>query len=212
MEIKTEFWGTAKDGKKIYKYYVTNGSGAQVVLTSLGASIVSVLVPDKDGKPTKALHTYTIINAIRDKNVLRFHVDYSSTMRMKNDVDRKKVWGIDTDEAMHDPRRIRIIVKYIIEHFSEKTFHKFNSILAVDSVKSAILYYNEFKRQLAKTDGPQLKVATIYTFNANEEEVDEWGMGGDENPEEVGTAPDVQSRDALEKAIKDYNKMWEPNT
>ena len=50
MEIKTEFWGTAKDGKKIYKYYVTNGSGAQVVLTSLGASIVSVLVPDKDGK------------------------------------------------------------------------------------------------------------------------------------------------------------------
>ena len=52
MEIKTEFWGTGKDGKKIYKYYVTNNSGAQVVLTSLGASIVSVLVPDKDGKLT----------------------------------------------------------------------------------------------------------------------------------------------------------------
>jgi len=52
MEIKTEFWGTGKDGKKIYKYYVTNSSGAQVVLTSLGASIVSVLVPDKDGKLT----------------------------------------------------------------------------------------------------------------------------------------------------------------
>ena len=50
MEIKTEFWGTAKDGQKIYKYYVTNNSGAQVVLTSLGASVVSVLVPDKDGK------------------------------------------------------------------------------------------------------------------------------------------------------------------
>ena len=52
MEIKTEFWGTGKDGKKIYKYYVTNSSGAQVVLSSLGASIVSVLVPDKDGKLT----------------------------------------------------------------------------------------------------------------------------------------------------------------
>ena len=52
MEIKTEFWGTGKDGQKIYKYYVTNSSGAQVVLTSLGASIVSLLVPDKDGKLT----------------------------------------------------------------------------------------------------------------------------------------------------------------
>ena len=205
--------------KRVKKYLMFGFTGTPIfAINASGSSKYATTAqlfggePDKDGKPTKALHTYTIINAIRDKNVLRFHVDYSSTMRMKNDVDRKKVWGIDTDEAMHDPRRIRIVVKYIIEHFSEKTFHKFNSILAVDSVKSAILYYNEFKRQLAKTDGPQLKVATIYTFNANEEEVDEWGMGGDENPEEVGTAPDVQSRDALEKAIKDYNKMWEPNT
>ena len=91
--------------------------------------------PDKDGKPTKALHTYTIINAIRDKNVLRFHVDYSSTMRMKSDVDRKQVWGIDKEEALQDPRRISIVVKYIIDLFSEKTKQrKFNSLFAVDSL------------------------------------------------------------------------------
>ena len=168
---------------------------------------------DKDGKPTKALHTYTIINAIRDKNVLRFHVDYSTTMRMKSDVDRKQVWDIDTDEALHDPRRISIVTKYIIDLFGDKTKQrKFNSIFAVDSVKAAVLYYNEFKKQLAQPGAPDLKVATIYTFNANEEEVDEWGMGGDENPEDVGTAPDMQSRDALEQAIRDYNMMWTPKT
>jgi type I restriction enzyme R subunit len=97
--------------------------------------------------------------------------------------------------------------------FAEKTKQrKFNSIFAVDSVKSAILYYNEFKKQLAQPGAPDLRIATIYTFNANEEEVDEWGMGGDENPEDVGTAPDLQSRDALDQAIRDYNRMWTPHT
>ena len=135
---------------------------------------------DKDGKPTKPLHTYTIINAIRDKNVLPFHVDYESTMKMKDDVERKQVWGIDRDEALHDPKRISIVTRYIIDLFAEKTkLRKFNSIFAVDSVKSAILYYNEFKRQLEAPDTPNLKVATIYTFAANEEEEDEWGFEGD---------------------------------
>ena len=201
--------------------------------------------PDEKGNPTKPLHTYTIIHAIRDKNVLKFKVDYNSTMRMKNDVDRKKVWGIDTDEALKDKERIRIITEYIIGHFAEKTkqgadvysmnslsnvadvvkkgdkveekkrkirTRGFNSIFAVDSVKSAILYYNEFKRQLAEPGAPNLRVATIYTFNANEEETDDWGFGGDENPEDVGDAPDKQSRDALKTAIEDYNKMWTPQT
>ena len=201
--------------------------------------------PDEKGNPTKPLHTYTIIHAIRDKNVLKFKVDYNRTMRMKNDVDRKRVWGIDTDEALRDKERIRIVTEYIIEHFAEKTkqgadiysmntltnvadvvrkggkteekkqrirTRGFNSIFAVDSVKSAILYYNEFKRQLAEPGAPNLRVATIYTFNANEEETDDWGFGGDENPDDVGDAPDIQSRDALNKAIKDYNEMWTPHT
>ena len=200
--------------------------------------------PDEQGRPTQALHKYTIINAIRDKNVLKFHVDYSSTMRMKDDVDKKKVWGIDTEEALHDERRISLVTKYIIGHFAEKTKQNaeayamskllnvkdviknskhveeqkgkvltqgFNSIFAVDSVKAAILYYNEFKKQLSEPGSPDLKIATIYTFAANEEEVDEWGFEGDENPEAVGTAPDMQSRDALEAAIYDYNQLFGTN-
>ena len=194
--------------------------------------------PDEDGKPTRALHTYTIINAIGDNNVLRFHVDYDSTMKMKSDVERKQVWGIDTEEALHDSRRISLVTRYIIESFATKTKQDrdiytmnrllnvqdvvrnrktqekkltyktqgFNSIFAVDSVKAAILYYNEFKKQLAEEGTPNLKVATIFTYSANEAEQDEWGFE-DENPE--GTEGlDLQSRNALEAAIKDYNKMF----
>ena len=238
--------------KKVKKYLMFGFTGTPIVAANASAGsrykTTAQLFggePDEKGRPTKALHTYTIIHAIRDKNVLKFHVDYNRTMRMKNDVERKQVWGIDTEEALHAQKRIEIVTRYIIEHFSEKTKQAadaysmsklvnveevikkgrkaeeekqrvmtrgFNSIFAVDSVKAAILYYNEFKRQLAEPGAPNLRVATIYTFAANEEEVDEWGFEGDENPEDVGTAPDLQSRDALEAAIKDYNQMWEPNT
>ena len=127
---------------------------------------------------------------------------------MKSDVERKQVWGIDKDEALHHPQRISIVTRYIIDNFNEKTkLHKFNSILAVDSVPTAIKYYNEFKKQLAEPGTPDLKVATIFTYAANEPEEDEWGLGDDENPEEAGKL-DMQSRDALDAAIKDYNRMW----
>ncbi len=196
---------------------------------------------DKDGKPTKALHTYTIINAIRDHNVLRFHVDYERTMKMKSDVDSKLVWGIETDKALHDDKRISIVTKYIIDRFGEKTkqgadaysmnkllnveevvkkggrhdskveeqkqrykTRGFNSIFAVDKVSTAIQYYNEFKKQLG--EDPALRVATIFTYSANEEEQDEWGFE-DENTESTA-GMDMQSRDALERAIKDYNRMF----
>ena len=199
--------------------------------------------PDENGKPTRPLHTYTIINAIRDKNVLRFHVDYESTMKMKSDVERKQVWGIDKEEALHHPKRISIVTRYIIDHFAEKTkqgadaygmsrllnidevikkgrnaeeqkakvkTRGFNSIFAVDSVPTAIQYYNEFKKQLAEPGAPDLKIATIYTYAANEPEEDEWGTGEDENPEDAGKL-DMQSRDALDAAIKDYNATWGTN-
>ena len=238
--------------KRIKKYIMFGFTGTPIFAVNTSASSKYTTTAqlfggelDKDGKPTKALHTYTIINAIRDKNVLKFHVDYNRTMRMKSDVERKQVWGIDTEEALHDPKRIEIVTRYIIDHFDEKTKQSadaytmnkllnvedvikkgrradeqktkvktrgFNSIFAVDSVKAAILYYNEFKKQLAEPGAPDLRIATIYTYNANEEEVDEWGMGGDENPEDVGTPPDMQSRDALKAAIDDYNHYWEPNT
>ena len=216
--------------KRVKKYMMFGFTGTPIfAINSSSSSKYSTTAQlfggemDDQGKPTKPLHTYTIINAIRDKNVLRFHVDYNSTMRMKSDVDRKQVWGIDTDEALHDPRRISIVTRYIIDHFAEKTKQSadsyylnktktkgFNSIFAVDSVKSAIMYYNEFKKQLAEPGAPDLRIATIYTYNANEAEEDEWGFEDDENPEETG-ALDMQSRDALEKAIKDYNALFDTN-
>jgi len=238
--------------KRVKRYLMFGFTGTPIfaVNTSAGSKYTTTAQlfggePDQDGKPTKPLHTYTIINAIRDNNVLKFHVDYNSTMRMKDDVERKQVWGIDTEEALHSPQRIEIVTRYIIEHFAEKTKQSadaysmnklvnveevvkkgkkaeeqkmrvktrgFNSIFAVDSVPAAILYYNEFKRQLAQPGAPVLRVATIYTYNANEEEVDEWGFEGDENPEELGDAPNMQSREALEQAIDDYNHYWTPNT
>ncbi len=224
--------------KRVKKYLMFGFTGTPIFAVNAGAGSKYSTTDQLFGTQ---LHTYTIINAIRDKNVLPFHVDYNSTMRMKDDVESKQVWGIDTDEALHDPRRISIVTRYIINRFAEKTkqgadaytmsklmnvsevvkkgqkakevkktvkTRGFNSLFAVDSVKSAILYYNEFKRQLAEPGAPQLRVATIYTFNANEVEVDEWGFESDENPESVGIAPDMQSRDALEQAIKDYNNMF----
>ena len=76
---------------------------------------------DKNGNYTAPLHSYTIINAIRDKNVLKFKVDYERTMRMRSETDSKQVWGIDKEEALHAPERIRIIVQYILDRFDEKT-------------------------------------------------------------------------------------------
>ena len=187
-------------GTPIFAVNTSAGSKYQTTAQLFGGEL------DKDGKPTKALHTYTIINAIRDKNVLPFHVDYSSTMKMKSDVDTKQVWGIDTDEALHDPRRISIVTRYILEHFRDKTSGKFNSIFAVDSVKTAIQYYNEFKRQQADATAP-LKVATIFTYNANEAETDEWGFTDDENPESTSEL-DPTSREALQRAIDDYNQTF----
>ena len=201
--------------KRVKKYMMFGFTGTPIFAINSGSSSKYLTTaqlfggePDDNGKPTRPLHTYTIINAIRDRNVLRFHVDYNSTMRMKEDVDRKQVWGIDTDEALHDPRRIRIVTRYIIENFTEKTKRKkFNSILAVDSVTSAILYYQEFRRQLEEAGSNDLTVATIFTYNANEAETDEWGFEDDENPEDTG-ALDMTSRDALDKAIKDYNARF----
>jgi len=201
--------------KRVKKYMMFGFTGTPIKAQNASASSKYQTTaqlfggePDEDGRPTLPLHTYTIINAIGDNNVLRFHVDYDSTMKMKNDVERKQVWGIDTEEALHDRRRISIVTNYIINSFSEKTKQsKFNSIFAVDSVKAAILYYNEFKKQLAEPGTPNLRIATIFTYSANEAEQDEWGFEDDENPE--GTEGlDLLSRDALEKAIKDYNQMF----
>jgi len=163
------------------------------------------------------LHTYTIVNAIADKNVLPFKVDYISTMREKEGIEDKQVSQIDREKALSAPKRIFNNVKYIREHFDQKTkrnrFYNvkdrrlagFNSIFAVSSIDVAKKYYIEFKNQFKNLPSDkQLKVATIFSYNVNEEETD--GLQ-DENPEDT-SGLDASSRDFLENAIKDYNKMF----
>lgn len=163
------------------------------------------------------LHTYTIVDAIADKNVLPFKVDYVSTVREAEDIEDKKVSDIDREAVLAAPERLANIVRYIREHFDQKTkrnsFYKikdrrlagFNSIFAVSSIDVAKKYYVEFKKQLAEVPSDKrLKVATIYSFGVNDEDAD--GMI-DENSEDT-SGLDVSSRDFLEKAIVDYNEMF----
>jgi len=164
------------------------------------------------------LHTYTIVDAIADRNVLPFKVEYYSTFREKEDIEDKKVSNIDREKALSAPERISNNVKYILEHFDQKTkrniFYKikdrrlagFNSIFAVSSIDVAKLYYTEFKNQIKNlpTD-KKLKIATIYSFGVNEEEEIDGII--DENSEDTNGL-DANSRDFLENAIKDYNEMF----
>ena len=164
------------------------------------------------------LHTYTIVDAIADKNVLPFKVDYISTMREEENIEDKKVSAIDREAALASAERLSNIVGYIREHFDQKTkrnsFYKikdrrlagFNSIFTVSSIDVAKKYYTEFKKQLEGVPSDkQLKIATIFSYSANEEEAD--GVIDDENSENT-TGLDAGSRDFLDSAISDYNQMF----
>ncbi len=163
------------------------------------------------------LHTYTIVDAIADKNVLPFKVDYVSTVREAENIEDKKVSDIDREAVLAAPERLENIVRYIREHFDQKTkrnsFYKikdrrlagFNSIFAVSSIEVAMRYYAEFKKQLTnEPSDKQLKIATIYSFGVNDEDAD--GMV-DENSEDT-SGLDLNTRDFLESAITDYNKLF----
>jgi len=164
------------------------------------------------------LHTYTIVDAISDKNVLPFKVDYISTMREEENIEDEKISAIDREAALSSAERLSNIVGYIREHFDQKTkrnsFYKikdrrlagFNSIFTVSSIDVAKKYYVEFKKQLEGVPSDKhLKIATIFSYSANEEEAD--GVIDDENSENT-TGLDASSRDFLDSAISDYNQMF----
>ena len=98
--------------------------------------------PDAQGNPTRALHTYTIVDAINDKNVLPFRVDYIRTMEMEPDIEDEEVWDIDREKAMMAPERISLVTKYILDHFDQKTYrgnkaYAFNTLMNIGEVASA---------------------------------------------------------------------------
>ena len=192
------------------------------------------------------LHTYTIVDAINDKNVLPFRVDYVKTMDMGEEIDDEQVWDIAREKAMMAPERIRLVTEYILNNFDRKTYRGdktyiyntltnisevasgkngaveeikqkqrvsgFNSIFAVASVPMAKLYYQEFKKQMEADPTKKLRIATIYSYGANEAEYDEGASGilDEENSEDT-SALDQSSRDFLDMAIKDYNEMFHTN-
>jgi type I restriction enzyme R subunit len=191
------------------------------------------------------LHTYTIVNAITDKNVLPFRIDYIRTIREADNVDDTAVRDIDREKALAAPVRISNIVQYIREHFDQKTKRNskpyaftrlanvseaasardrsaleevkekirlsgFNSIFAVSSIDVAKAYYTEFKKQQAEIpELAKLKVATIFSYGANEQD-DELDGVEDENSDNTDGL-DANSRDFLDSAIKDYNSMFATN-
>lgn len=164
------------------------------------------------------LHTYTIVNAINDGNVLPFRIDYINTIKEKENIQDKKVNAIDIEKAMSDPNRIKEIVSYIIEHFEQKTMRNkhyevkeqrlsgFNSIFAVSSIPMAKKYYLEFKKQLEEKN-KNLTIATIFSYSANEEENTDNLDDESFDTENL----DLGSREFLEEAISDYNKKFGTN-
>jgi len=164
------------------------------------------------------LHTYTIVDAINDGNVLPFRIDFINTIKQKENITDKNVHAIDIEKAMGAPERIREVVAYIIEHFDQKTkrcaFYSlegqrvagFNSIFAVSSIPMLMKYYEEFKTQLAEKN-KNLTIATIFSYSANEDDPED-ALPDDEFE---NNKLDKSSRDFLEAAIADYNAVFSTN-
>ena len=223
--------------KKFKKYYIFGFTGTPIFPENIVAG--SSLLRTTEDVFGRQLHTYTIVDAIRDHNVLPFRLDYISTIREKEEIDDDKVYDIERNAALNAPERIRNISEYILNNFDRQTkrqetyalstltnveqvakdgkrsveeerqkrsLNGFNAMLATQSIDSAKLYYNELKRQMAAMpENKRLKVATIFTYAANEELRD--GMD-EENPDSADGLDD-SSRDFLDKAIKDYNGMFD---
>lgn len=228
--------------KNFKMYHIFGFTGTPIFAANSNASKKVKLKTTEQAFGDK-LHTYTIVDAINDKNVLPFRVDYIKTIDLPDDIEDEDVYDIDREKVYADPRRIKLIIEYILNHFDQKTYRNnksfkhtiianvnevatakggyplneekvsthvngFNSILAVSSIDMAKAYYEEFKKQMRESPNKALKVGLIYSYSANEEE-DE-GLLGEENNEDTENL-DKTSRDFLESAIDDYNKMFATN-
>lgn len=161
----------------------------------------------------ECLHKYIITNAISDNNVLGFAVEYVGKYKQKDpdtlDADifaETLVEGIDTREVLESDDRLNKITDYVLADWKRKTKNgKFNALFAITSIEVLKKYYSLFKKKKAD----DFKIATIFTYQANEDE------SGDMLDFDVfageGTTGNKHSRDFLEECIKDYNKLFETN-
>ncbi|GAA9379272.1 type I restriction endonuclease subunit R [Helicobacter pylori] len=182
--------------KAFKKYHLFGFTGTPIFVENCDKNNPLGTTEQKFGK---CLHQYTIIDAIRDKNVLPFRVEYHNTIKAKEDIKDDKVRAVDEKSALLDSRRIKEITKCILERFHQTTKNKkFNSILACQNIEALKKYYQAFKEE--KHD---LKIATIFSYSANEE----LDILEDENNESA-SGLDKSSRDFLEGTIADYNGMF----
>ena len=198
--------------KRFNKYHIFGFTGTPIFADNAQQALLTTGQTFGD-----RLHTYTVINAIADGNVLPFKVEYIKTVGTKSDISDEEVRDIDRERALLAPERIHNIVEYVLQHFDQKTYRTkrykledkrvmgFNSIFATASIEAAKLYYTEFQRQQDRLPEDQrLKIALIYSYGPNEE-VD--GILDEENSDSTAQL-DQSSRDFLEAAIADYNAMF----
>ncbi|MFN4889451.1 MAG: type I restriction endonuclease subunit R [Pseudanabaena sp.] len=197
--------------KKFKKFYQFGFTGTPIFPeNALGADTTASVFG-------RELHSYVITDAIRDEKVLKFKVDYNDVRpkfkAIETEQDEKKLSAAENKQALLHPERIREISQYILNNFRQKTHRLqggnkgFNAMFAVSSVESAKLYYEAFK-QLQKDRDKPLKIATIYSFAANEEQ-DAVGEIADESFDV--SAMNSSAKEFLSAAIADYNALFKTN-
>ena len=179
-----------------------------------------ILAENAVGKKTtkdlfgECLHKYVITDAIRDENVLRFSVEYWGKLRKKDgsDFSDEEVAGIDLKEFFESDGRIQDVVDWVIDNHKSKTHNRdFSAIMCCSSVDALTKTYEAFAK-LKKEGKHELKVATIFTFQANEDDQDADGLIGE--PDVTGgpvNAATKHSRDKLAGYVSDYNSMFGTN-
>ena len=197
--------------KKFKKFYQFGFTGTPIFpQNALGAETTASVFGTQ-------LHSYVITDAIRDEKVLKFKVDYNDVRpkfkEIESEQDEKKLTGAENKQALLHPERIREISQYILSNFRQKTHRLypgskgFNAMFAVSSVDAAKLYYESFKHLQANSDKP-LKVATIFSFAANEAQ-NAIGEIADESFEV--SAMSSSAKEFLRAAIGDYNALFKTN-
>lgn len=163
----------------------------------------------------ECLHKYVIVDAIKDENVLRFAVEYVGKYQYKESANKLdiEVEDIDTKELLESPQRLEKITDYILQHHAQKTKQPdFTAMFCVSSIETLTKYYALFKQKQAESARP-LKIATIFSYAANEENANANGLTDGLLPEEspdvpTGSQINRHSRDKLDEYISDYNKTF----
>jgi type I restriction enzyme, R subunit len=209
---RSQFGEAQKNLKKKFKYFYQFGFTGTPIFpeNALGAETTQSVFGTE-------LHSYVITDAIRDEKVLKFKVDYNDVRprfkAIESEQDEKKLNAAETRQALLHPERIKEISRYVLEKYRQKTHRLqangkgFNAMFAVSSVDAAKLYYETIKNLQKESDNP-LRIATIFSFAANEEQ-DAIGDISDEGFE-LG-AMDTSAKEFLNAAIDDYNAMFQTN-